>query len=79
VHCVDILRQQLICHVDTGILGQIWWDKKRPKAFPDFGTQHICRSFEAVRRWAFENQLPERTPHDFLKPPLEQDVVERIP
>jgi Mycotoxin biosynthesis protein UstYa len=23
-HCLDILRQQLMCTVDTGVLGQVW-------------------------------------------------------
>ena len=23
-HCLDILRQQLMCSVDTGVLGQVW-------------------------------------------------------
>lgn len=37
-HCLDILRQQLMCSVDTGVLGQVWWDPQSPKTFVDFNT-----------------------------------------
>jgi len=39
-HCLDILRQQLMCTVDIGVLGQIWWNKESPTAYPDFNTRH---------------------------------------
>lgn len=78
-HCMDILRQQLMCTVDVGLLGQIWWDKEYPQAFPDFNTQHVCRDFEAVRRWAEENQAPEDVPKDYLRSPRREDVLESIP
>lgn len=79
-HCVDILRQQLMCTVDVGVLGQVWVHKGEPKAFTDFNTRHMCRDFEAVRKWAEERQLPESVPGDFLKPPeREKDVFDEIP
>lgn len=31
-HCMDIIRQQLMCMPDTGLLGQVWWDPSYPKA-----------------------------------------------
>ncbi|PMD64200.1 uncharacterized protein K444DRAFT_660561 [Hyaloscypha bicolor E] len=79
-HCLDIIRQQLMCTVDTGMLGQVWWDKSFPKAFVDFNTEHKCKNFDAVRQWAEERQLPEKVPDDFLKPPQsEEEVYEEIP
>jgi len=74
-HCLDILRQQLMCTVDIGVLGQVWWDKEQPKAYPDFNTRHKCRDFEAVRQWAEEHQAPEDVPLDYLRPPLSREVV----
>jgi hypothetical protein len=74
-HCLDIIRQQLMCTVDTGMLGQVWWDKRFPKAFVDFNTEHKCKNFDAVRQWAEERQLPEKVPDDFLKPPRSEEVV----
>lgn len=74
-HCVDVLRQRLMCVVDTGLMGQVWVGRERPRAFPDFNTRHRCRDFEAVRRWAESRQLPEVVPEDFLVPPGVDDVV----
>ncbi|KUJ18967.1 uncharacterized protein LY89DRAFT_780934 [Mollisia scopiformis] len=79
-HCLDILRQQLICTVDIGVLGQVWWNKESPSAYPDFDTEHKCRNFDAVRRWAFEHQAPEVVPDDYLSPPRgEWEVYESLP
>ncbi|KFY81332.1 hypothetical protein V500_11540 [Pseudogymnoascus sp. VKM F-4518 (FW-2643)] len=79
-HCLDILRQQLMCSVDVGVLGQVWTFREDPNAFVDFNTEHKCRDYEAVRKWAEERQLPEVVPPDFLMPPGADDVVyEEIP
>lgn len=79
-HCLDILRQQLMCMVDVGVLGQVWTFRKEPSAFVDFNTEHKCRDFEAVRKWAEKRQLPEVVPPDFLMPPGAEDVVyEEVP
>ncbi|KUJ19253.1 uncharacterized protein LY89DRAFT_731660 [Mollisia scopiformis] len=78
-HCLDILRQQLMCTVDVGVLGQVWVHKNEPEAFTDFNTKHTCRDFEAVRTWAEERQLPESVPTDFLQPPEWEDIYDDIP
>ncbi|KAK3336704.1 hypothetical protein B0T19DRAFT_471738 [Cercophora scortea] len=81
-HCIDIIRQQLMCVVDVGMMGQVWWGRDDPKAFPDFGTKHKCRDFEAVRRWAEEHQVPEVLPttaDKYLRPPRKEDVLSDIP
>ncbi|KAI1003967.1 hypothetical protein K3495_g4243 [Podosphaera aphanis] len=79
-HCLDIIRQQLMCTPDTGLLGQVWWDRNAPKAFVDFNTEHKCRNYEAIRKWAEIRQLPEDVPEDFLQPPKSRDdVLEEIP
>jgi len=74
-HCLDILRQQLMCTVDIGVLGQVWWDPSFPKPFVDFNTQHVCRNFEDVREWAEKRQLPVKVPDDFLEPPTEDTKI----
>lgn len=40
-----------MCNADTGVLGQVWYNKNEPQAFPDFKTEHKCKNFEAIRRW----------------------------
>ncbi|KAJ4359768.1 uncharacterized protein N0V89_000324 [Didymosphaeria variabile] len=78
-HCLDILRQQLMCTVDIGVLGQVWYqpEGKAPEPFVDFNTVHKCRNFEDVRGWAERHQLPpaKDTPVDFLELPREGDRV----
>lgn len=82
-HCLDIVRQQLMCTVDIGVLGQVWWqphDKTVPEAFVDFNTKHTCRNYEAVRQWAEERQLPEEVPDDFLAGPRPGDrILDHVP
>lgn len=68
-----------MCTVDIGLLGQIWWDKEHPQAFPDFNTEHICRNFEAVRKWAVDHQVPADVPENYLQVPRPEDVLESIP
>ena len=69
-----------MCTVDTGVLGQVWWNLERPEAYIDFNTMHKCKNFDAIRQWAEERQLPEKIPPDFLQPPDEGDTIyENIP
>ena len=79
-HCLDILRQQLMCTVDVGVLGQVWFqpnENKPPGAFVDFNTMHKCRNFDAIRNWAEKHQLPEveKIPADFLESPKKGDRI----
>ncbi|KAF2736914.1 hypothetical protein EJ04DRAFT_410040, partial [Polyplosphaeria fusca] len=76
-HCLDILRQQLMCTVDVGVLGQVWYQppNKPLQAFVDFNTKHTCRNFEAIRDWAEQHQLPDAPPEDFLELPKEGDRI----
>jgi len=48
----------------------------------DFNTVHMCRDFEAVRKWAEDRQLPfsEELPDDWLERPRKGDrVYEKMP
>ncbi|KAF2676276.1 hypothetical protein K458DRAFT_322434 [Lentithecium fluviatile CBS 122367] len=80
-HCLDILRQQLMCVTDVGVLGQVWWqpaDEPNPMPFVDFNTKHRCRDFEAIRRWAEVHQLPPEETVDtstFYQMPKPGDTV----
>jgi hypothetical protein len=74
-HCLDILRQQLMCKPDLGFLGQVWHNQSFPSAFVDFNTQHKCRNYESLRQWAEARQLPQDVPGDFLQPPEKGDMI----
>ncbi|KAL4813771.1 hypothetical protein BDW67DRAFT_177599 [Aspergillus spinulosporus] len=86
-HCLDILRQQLMCTIDVGILGQVWIHPDHPSPFVDFNTEHVCRNFEDIRMWAERNQLPlpahghgaDGAPADFLVPPRKDRVLSEVP
>lgn len=78
-HCLDILRQQLMCSVDVGVMGQIWYDQEEALPFVDFNTQHKCRNFDEIREWARVRQAPEETPDDYLVTPFAKDVLPSMP
>lgn len=58
-HCIEVLRWNLMCHADVGVItfkpvedvegarrrGEVEWE-------PDFGSWHVCRDYEKVREWA---------------------------
>ena len=56
-HCVDILRQVIMCQPDTGVLGQYWVEDVGP--FVDFRTKHKCKNFEELRDWVMDHQVSE--------------------
>lgn len=80
-HCLDILRQVLMCNPDVGVLGQVWWqptDEPDPMPFVDFNTKHRCRDFESIRSWAEANQLPPEKEVDmsrFYEMPKPGDTI----
>ncbi len=59
-HCINSLRIYLQCVADvTPYLTKR--DPKRPLGIdPDFNTQHKCRDFDKIRRWAAEHALDAR-------------------
>lgn len=56
-HCLDTIRQVLMCNVDTGVLGQVWTNPEDPTAFPDFNTKHKCKNYDHVKDWALKLQV----------------------
>ncbi|KAK0725530.1 hypothetical protein B0H67DRAFT_659132 [Lasiosphaeris hirsuta] len=80
-HCLDTVRQVLMCNVDTGVLGQVWYNKEHPAAFPDFNTRHKCKNYDGIRRWAEMRQEPpqETLPEDYMKVATSDDVLLETP
>lgn len=71
-HCLDILRQRLMCDADIGVFGSYWvQNATRPRPFVDFNTKHVCRNFDPIRAWGEERQIPEEVPDDFMEEPGE--------
>ncbi|KAG4257535.1 hypothetical protein FPRO03_13908 [Fusarium proliferatum] len=83
-HCLDTLRQLVMCHAETGVLGQLWVrqsNNKSPQAFPDFNTRHICKDYEKIRKWAKKHQVPpnQEIPTGYVAAPEEPHVLPSIP
>ncbi|KAK0386241.1 hypothetical protein NLU13_6078 [Sarocladium strictum] len=80
-HCLDTVRQVLMCNVDTGVLGQRWVDENEPYGFPDFQTTHKCKNYDDVRKWAEKLQAPpsQELPRDYLAKPKAGDVLAAPP
>lgn len=82
-HCLDTIRQVLMCNVDTGVLGQVWTNPEDPTAFPDFNTKHKCKNYDHVKDWALKLQLQappeEGLPDDFLLMPEPEDIMKYTP
>lgn len=57
-HCVDILRQVIMCQPDTGVFGQ-YWVEEIEEPFVDFRTNHMCKNVEDMIGWVLENQVSE--------------------
>jgi hypothetical protein len=68
-----------MCTVETGVLGEVWWNKDHPTPYPDFNTRHKCKNFDAVREWAEDHQVRREQPPDYLKVPKDEDVSATIP
>ena len=56
----------------------MYWVKRYDHPYPDFNTEHKCRDFDAVWRWAQERQvvMPDGVP---IKKPDDADEMELPP
>ncbi|KAI9806559.1 MAG: hypothetical protein M1833_003746 [Piccolia ochrophora] len=54
-HCIEMLRQKLMCDADVGVISYDWVSI-RDQPWPNFNTWHKCRDFEAVFEWGVEHQ-----------------------
>ncbi|KAF9219543.1 hypothetical protein BS17DRAFT_716965 [Gyrodon lividus] len=50
-HCIDSLRESLICSADTTPI--VWaWDEQRKRTLPRLDVVHVCRDYGEVQEWA---------------------------
>lgn len=59
-HCVDMLRQHLMCHADLEPF-TFNWRVGQKKPYADFEIRKTCVDFEAVVRWQEENKNPRHS------------------
>ncbi|POS70315.1 hypothetical protein DHEL01_v211291 [Diaporthe helianthi] len=54
-HCVESLRQSIMCHSDVAVNTFVWKASKIME--PNLGTLHVCRNFTKIREWAMERAV----------------------
>ncbi|KAI1636320.1 hypothetical protein F4809DRAFT_662606 [Biscogniauxia mediterranea] len=59
-HCVDMLRQVLMCQADVGLVPFYWVEGQGPQE--NFSTPHPCRRLDRVMEWAQRHPAPARGP-----------------
>ncbi|KAK7019620.1 hypothetical protein R3P38DRAFT_3319284 [Favolaschia claudopus] len=61
-HCVDWLRQSIMCHVDTSVI--VWqWNDRIKQSTPKARIPHVCRKFEPIWEWGRVNAM--RVDYDY--------------
>jgi hypothetical protein len=66
-HCVEMLRQNLMCNADTGLITYRWVEGHNAP-YPNFNTPHKCKNFDALLKIAYKRQVPEGGTKNLLKP-----------
>ncbi|KAI0100721.1 hypothetical protein F4776DRAFT_676446 [Hypoxylon sp. NC0597] len=59
-HCIEMLREVLLCQGDVGIITYNW--VKPWGIYPDFSTEHKCRKLDKIVAWADKHVLPDEDP-----------------
>ncbi|KAF5005974.1 hypothetical protein FDECE_7619 [Fusarium decemcellulare] len=57
-HCIDSLRQSLMCNADLSLIHWYWADHPG-KHFPNATTTHVCRKWSKIEEWAVSHRLDE--------------------
>jgi hypothetical protein len=71
-HCVEMIRQVLMCNGDTGLI-LYHWTEQEMNPYPDFNVWHSCRDPEEIlalakRREAPIVKRPSKTDGDIIMP-----------
>ncbi|EEA27360.1 hypothetical protein TMatcc_004355 [Talaromyces marneffei ATCC 18224] len=57
-HCLETLRQSIMCHADPGIVGYKFVRGREHRPYPDFNTPHKCRDWRGMVDWAYRHSVP---------------------
>jgi len=56
IHCVDWIRQSIMCNADTSVI--VWqWDDRFNSSIVKGNVAHTCRNFEKIQDWAKQRML----------------------
>ena len=54
-HCLEMLRQRLLCTADTNVCGQVWVKGYGPLVFANVDRK--CRNYDEITQWASDHQI----------------------
>jgi hypothetical protein len=54
-HCLEMLRQRLMCTADTNVCGQVWVKDYGPLVFANVDRK--CRNYDEITQWARDHQV----------------------
>ncbi|KAA8651038.1 oxidase ustYa family protein [Aspergillus tanneri] len=77
-HCVEILRQNIMCNADVGIIPHEWVTQT-PDPFANFNTWHKCRDLKSVEKWIHEHEIPTPPDGSDLPIPLDSRIFPTLP
>ncbi|KAJ8133272.1 hypothetical protein O1611_g346 [Lasiodiplodia mahajangana] len=69
-HCIDDLRQALMCHADPSIVTFDWKGPNWRRPWPNFNIEHTCVDWDALGAWAAERSFDIYDQHTVVHPNL---------
>lgn len=60
-HCIDYIRQSMMCHPSLDIL-PFWTDPKTDQWRPKFDGTRMCANFDNIKDWAKKRKAGNLTP-----------------
>jgi Mycotoxin biosynthesis protein UstYa len=75
-HCIDLLRQVIMCHGDLALHTYEWKDDYR-WPWPSMQTEHQCRNWDQLMAWSKEHHVPSLQGPILSHPTLGKSVDRR--
>lgn len=74
-HCVDAIRQSLMCNADITPLTWLW-DGERKQTVAKATVVHSCRRFDKIQEWAAQYHYPKMMDrfHKAVNDPLDPET-----
>ncbi|MCJ1315340.1 hypothetical protein MMC15_000657 [Xylographa vitiligo] len=77
-HCIEILRENIMCNADVGVIPHEWVNRI-PDPFANFNTWHKCRDISSVEKWIHANEIPDAPNGAELPIPIGSKIYPRPP
>jgi hypothetical protein len=73
-HCIDLLRQVIMCHGDVSLHTYEWKDDYR-WPWPSMQTTHQCRNWDRLMDWSQDHNIPSLTGPILSHPTLGESIA----